>query len=90
MPGSKAQKIFSTKSQKKTFLIKKNPYKHIRICMFICKYTNKLDYKRKSSSHMVIKKLNVLKKEKIVNSAKGKGQVNPGGRPIRITPDRRS
>ena len=40
---------------------------------------------------MVIKKPNVLKKEKkMLKSAKGKGQVNPGGRPIRITPDRRS
>lgn len=48
---------------------------------------NKLDQKRKSSRHMIIKTVSIQIKEKILKAAREKGQVTYNGKPIRITPD---
>jgi hypothetical protein len=47
---------------------------------------NKLDQKRKSSCHIIIKILSIQNKEIIFKTAREKGQVTYKGRPIRITP----
>ena len=46
---------------------------------------NKLDHKRKSSHHIIIKTLNVQNKERILKTAREKGLVPLKGRLIRIT-----
>jgi hypothetical protein len=48
---------------------------------------NRLDQKRKSSHHIIIKTINVQNKERILKAARGKEQVTYKGRPIRIKPD---
>ena len=48
---------------------------------------NRLDQKRNTSSHIIIKTPNVLNKERILKAVREKGQVTYKGRPIRITPD---
>jgi hypothetical protein len=48
---------------------------------------NRLDQKRNSSCHIIIKTPNALNKERIVKAVREKGQVTYKGRPIRITPD---
>ena len=48
---------------------------------------NKLDQKRKSSRHIIIKTVSIQNKEKILKAAREKGQVTYNGKPIRITPD---
>ena len=48
---------------------------------------NRLDPKKKSSRHIIIKTINIQSKERILRAAKEKGQVTYKGRPIRITPD---
>jgi superfamily II RNA helicase len=48
---------------------------------------NKWDQKRKSSCHIIVKTLNPQNKERILKTAKEKGQVTYEVRPIRITPD---
>jgi hypothetical protein len=48
---------------------------------------NKLDQKRNSSHHIIIKTPNTLNKERILKVVRGKGQVTYKGRPIRITLD---
>jgi hypothetical protein len=48
---------------------------------------NRLDQKRNSSCHIIIKTPNALNKESILKAVRGKGQVTYKGRPIRITPD---
>jgi hypothetical protein len=48
---------------------------------------NRLDQKRNSSHHIIIKTPNALNKEKILKAVREKGQVTYKGRPIRITPD---
>jgi hypothetical protein len=48
---------------------------------------NRLDQKRNSSRHMMIKTTNALNKDRILKAIKEKGQVTYKGRPIRITPD---
>jgi hypothetical protein len=47
---------------------------------------NRLDQKRNSSCHIIIKTTNVLSIERILKAVRGKGQVTYKGRPIRITP----
>jgi hypothetical protein len=47
---------------------------------------NRLDQKRNSSHHIIIKTPNVLNKE-ILKAVREKGQVTYKGRSIRITPD---
>jgi hypothetical protein len=47
----------------------------------------KLDQKRKSYWHIIIKTQNLQNKEKIVKVVRGKGQVTYKDRFIRITPD---
>ena len=47
----------------------------------------KLEQKRKSSSHIIIKTLNLQNKEIILKAAREKGQVTYKGRSIRIIPD---
>jgi hypothetical protein len=49
--------------------------------------TNRVDQKRNSSSHIIIKTPKSLNKERILKAVRGKGQVTNKGRPIRITPD---
>jgi hypothetical protein len=49
--------------------------------------TNRLDQKRNSSQHIIIKTPNALNKERISKAVRGKGQVTFKGRPTRITPD---
>jgi hypothetical protein len=48
---------------------------------------NKLDQKRNFSRHIIIRKTNVLNKDRILKALREKGQVTYKGRPIRITPD---
>jgi hypothetical protein len=49
--------------------------------------TNRLDQKRNSSQHIIIRTTNALNKDRILKALRGKGQVTYKGRPIRITPD---
>jgi hypothetical protein len=48
---------------------------------------NRLDQKRNSSRHIIIKTQNALNKDRILKAIRGKGQVTYKDRPIRITPD---
>jgi hypothetical protein len=48
---------------------------------------NRLDQKRNSSQHIIIRTTSALKKDRILNAVREKGQVTYKGRPIRITPD---
>jgi hypothetical protein len=48
---------------------------------------NRLDQKRNSSSHIIIKTQNALNKERILKAVREKGQVIYNGRPTRIRPD---
>ena len=48
---------------------------------------NRLDQKRNSSRHIIIRTTNALNKDRILKAVRGKGQVTYKGRPIRITPD---
>jgi hypothetical protein len=48
---------------------------------------NRLDQKRNSSCHIMIKTPNTQSKDRILKAVRGKGQVTYKGRPIRITPD---
>jgi hypothetical protein len=51
------------------------------------KTPNRLDQKRTSSHHIIIKTLNALNRERILKAVRGKGQTTYKGRYIRITPD---
>jgi hypothetical protein len=48
---------------------------------------HRLDQKRNSSHHIIIKRPNALNKERILKAVREKGQVTYKGRHIRITPD---
>ena len=48
---------------------------------------NRLDQKRNSSQHIIIRTANALNKDTILKAVREKGQVTYKGRPIRITPD---
>jgi hypothetical protein len=48
---------------------------------------SRLDQKRNSTSHLILKTPNAQNKERIVKAVWGKGQVICKTRPIRITPD---
>jgi len=48
---------------------------------------NRLDQKRNSSCHIIVKEPNAQNKERVLKAVRGKGQVTYKGRPIRITPD---
>ena len=48
---------------------------------------NRLDQKRNSSCHIIIKTTNAQNKERILKAVCEKGQVSNTGRPIRITTD---
>jgi hypothetical protein len=48
---------------------------------------NRLDHKRNSSCHIIIKKPSALNKGITLKAVREKGQVTYKGRPIRITPD---
>ena len=48
---------------------------------------NRLDQKRNSSCHLIVKTQNAQNKKRILKAVRGKGQVTYKGRPIRITPD---
>ena len=48
---------------------------------------NRLDQKRNSSHHIILKTPNAQNKEGIVKVVRGKGQVTYKGNPIRITTD---
>jgi hypothetical protein len=47
----------------------------------------RLDQKRNSSCHIIIKTPNALNKERISKAEREKGQVTYKGRPLRSTPD---
>jgi hypothetical protein len=47
---------------------------------------NRLDQKRHSSQHIIIRTTNALNKNRILKAVRGKGQVTYKGRPVRITP----
>jgi hypothetical protein len=53
----------------------------------VYKTPNRLDQKRNSSSHIILKTPNAQNKKRILKSVRGKGQVTYKGRHIRITPD---
>ena len=48
---------------------------------------NRLDQKRNSFHHIIIRTPNTLNKERILKAVREKGQVTYKGRSIRITPD---
>jgi hypothetical protein len=48
---------------------------------------NRLDQKRNSSRHIIIRTTNALNKDRILKVVREKGKVTYKGRPIRITPD---
>ena len=48
---------------------------------------NRLDQKRNSSWHIIIRTTNALNKDRILKAVREKGQVTYKGKPIRITPD---
>lgn len=48
---------------------------------------NRIDQKRKTARHIIIKTQNMQNKEKILKAAREKGQITFNGKPIRITPD---
>jgi hypothetical protein len=48
---------------------------------------NRLDQKRYSSRHTIIRTINVPTKDRILKAVREKGQVTYKVRPIRITPD---
>ena len=48
---------------------------------------NRLDQKRTSPRHIIIKTQSIQNKERILRAAKEKGQVTYKGKPIRLTPD---
>ena len=48
---------------------------------------NRLDQKRNSSRHIIIRTPNALNKDRILKAVREKGQVTYKGKPIRITPD---
>jgi hypothetical protein len=48
---------------------------------------NRLDQRRNSCCHIIVKTLNAQNKERILEAVREKGQVTYEGRPIRITPD---
>jgi hypothetical protein len=48
---------------------------------------NRLDQKRNSSRHIIIRTTNTLNKDRILKTVMEKDQVAYKGRPIRITPD---
>ena len=48
---------------------------------------NRLDQKRKSSRHIIIRTTTALNKDRILKAVREKGQVTYKDRPIRITPD---
>ena len=48
---------------------------------------NRLDKKRNSSCHIIIRTINRLNKDRILKAVREKCQVTYKGRPIRITPD---
>jgi hypothetical protein len=52
-----------------------------------CRTPNRLDKKRNSSCHIIIKTTNAQNKERILKAVRWKGQVTYEGRTIRITPD---
>jgi hypothetical protein len=49
--------------------------------------TNRLNQKRNSSCHIIVKTPNAQNKERILKAVREKGQVTYKGRPIRIIPD---
>ena len=48
---------------------------------------NRLDQKRNSSRHIIIRRTNEVNKDRILKAVREKGQVTYKGKPIRITPD---
>jgi hypothetical protein len=48
---------------------------------------NRLDQKRNSSLHIIIRTTNALNKDRILKAVREKGQVIYKGKPIRITPE---
>ena len=48
---------------------------------------NRLNQKRNSSRHIIVKTPNAQNKERILKALREKDQVTYKGRPIRITPD---
>jgi predicted ribosome quality control (RQC) complex YloA/Tae2 family protein len=48
---------------------------------------NRLDQKRNSSGHIIIRNENALQKDRILKAVREKGQITYKGIPIRITPD---
>jgi hypothetical protein len=48
---------------------------------------NRLDQKRNSPQHLIIRTTNALNKDRILKAVREKGQVTYKGRPIRITTD---
>jgi hypothetical protein len=48
---------------------------------------NRLDQKRNSFCHIIVKTPNAQNKERLLKAVREKGQVTYKGRPIRVTPD---
>ena len=48
---------------------------------------NRMDQKRNSSRHIIIKTPSAQNKERILKAVRENGQITYKGRPIRITPD---
>jgi hypothetical protein len=48
---------------------------------------SRLDQKRNSSQHIIIRRTNAVKKDRIIKAVREKDQVTYKSRPMRITPD---
>ena len=84
IPSSKDQKTSSTKTIKENFPnLKKEKAINIQEAY---RTPNRLDQKRKSSHHIIIKTLNVQNKERILKASREKSQVTYKGKSIRIKP----
>jgi hypothetical protein len=75
--------IFNKIIEEKYFNLKKDMLIYIQED---CRIPNRLDQKTKSSHHMLIKIINVQNKERILKTAREKGQVTYKGKTTRITP----
>jgi hypothetical protein len=51
------------------------------------KTPNRLDQKRNSSRHIIIRTTNALNKDRMLKAVRGKSQVTYKCRPSRVTPD---
>ena len=82
--NSKDQQISSTKLRRKFPNLKKEMPMNIQEAY---RTPNRLDQKRNSSQHIMIRTTNALNKDRILKAVREKGQVTYKGGPIRVKPE---